>query len=328
MNKSRGNKSDNNSKASLESAATPNTPSDEQSLTLVGIGASAGGLEAITGLLPNLPLTGNLAVAIIQHRGKEDSSLMPSLLQKTTEMEVVEIQDGMKIKPNHVYLNPPHKEVSIQNQTFYLSDYQDKTGPSLPIDTFFKSLAKQFMKRAVCIIVSGTASDGTHGLMAVKEAGGLTIVQDINQAKYKGMPQSAIDTHHVDMVLGVEEMGPQITKYINHPFQKDTMTEKEAEVSENWLAKICEIIRKRTGHDFSGYRTSTLKRRIQKRMAMHQITDSTDYIHFLEEDQKEVEALFGDALITVTSFFRDPQAWQSLRDNAIKKMIEKRSCTN
>lgn len=300
-----------------KSAAQPN----EQPLTIIGVGASAGGLEAISGLLSHLPALGNSAIVIIQHRGADDSSLMPSLLKKTTRMEVSEIKDGMKVKPNSVYVNPPHMEVVLDHQTFHISKYDELASPVLPIDTFFKSLAKHYQTKAICIVLSGTGSDGTYGLMAVKEAGGLTIVQDAKQAKYAGMPQSAIDTRQVDIVLRVEDIGPHIAGYIKHPFlQKQPM-----EGFDDWLGKICSIIWENTGHDFSGYKASTLRRRIQKRMALHLIEEPADYISYLEENTNEVELLFDDCLITVTNFFRDPQAWKSLRKNVIESMVENKT---
>lgn len=295
---------------------------DEQDWTVIGIGASAGGLEAITDLLSNLPVLRNAAVVIIQHRGKDGSSLMPSLLKKSTRMTVAEIREGMQIEPGVVYLNPAHMEVVLDRRTFHIREYTLSDAP-LPIDTFFNSLAEQLRNKAICIILSGTGSDGSHGLVAVQEAGGLTIVQDEEQAKYKGMPQSAVATRHVDKILRVEDMGPQIVRYIKHPFQ--VPHEEQTDSSADWLERICSIIKDRTGQDLAGYKASTLKRRIQKRMALHQIQETSGYIRYLEENKKEAALLLDEALITVTNFFRDQQAWKSLRETVIKSLIQRKS---
>ncbi|MBN2591827.1 MAG: PAS domain-containing protein [Sedimentisphaerales bacterium] len=294
----------------------------ETSFPIIGIGASAGGLEALEGFIRHITPRCNMAFVIIQHRATESKSIMVSLLEKYSELKVFEITDGMKIQPESIYINQPHKDISITNGKFYCDNSDDAYGTRLPIDYFFKSLANNLGERSICIILSGTGSDGTLGMKEIKAAGGLAMAQEEKQAKYFNMPRSAIDTGLVDFILPVEKMPDKLMQYVKHPYL-ETHRRHEAAVDkfETYLQQIFGIMRTITGHDFSNYKRNTIQRRIQRRMAVHQISDIKEYIRFLRENTKEVKALFKDMIITVTNFFRDSDAFKALKEKAIKEII-------
>jgi two-component system CheB/CheR fusion protein len=296
----------------------------ETSFPIIGIGASAGGLEALEGFIRNIKPGCNMTFVIIQHRATESKSIMVSLLKKFTELNVSEITNGMKIQPDSIYINPPHKDISITNGIFYCDDSADTygNGTRLPIDHFFKSLASSLGERSICIILSGTGTDGTLGLREIKAVGGLAMAQEEKQAKYFNMPRSAIDTGLVDFVLPVEKMPDKLMQYVKHPYLETHRKQEGAEDKfENYLQQIFGIIRAATSHDFSNYKRNTIQRRIQRRMAVHQIPDIKEYIRFLNENTQEVKALFKDLIITVTNFFRDSDAFKALKEKVIREII-------
>lgn len=292
---------------------------------IVGIGASAGGLEAIEGFLSGLPsLEVNMALVVIQHLAPEHKSMMGQLLEKYTALKIMEIEDGMKVSPGCLYLNPPNKDVLIVNDTLCLAQPAQSRGIRLPIDVFLRSLAQSRMDKSICIILSGTGTDGTLGLRAIKGAGGMAMVQDETQARYGNMPKSAIDTGLADYVLPVEKMGSELLKYVKHPYIGESQeTLKTEEKLEDHLHKIFMLIRSGQGHDFSHYKRNTIYRRIQRRMAVHQIEDIADYTRYLQENPLEVKTLFNDLLVTVTNFFRDPKAFEALNEKVILPMVVK-----
>jgi len=295
-----------------------------RSFPIVGIGASAGGLEAFESLFSNMPSDSNIAFIIVQHLDPKHKSIMSALLKKYTTMTIFEVEDGMKIKPNCIYLNPPSKNMTIINGTLHLIDPTERHSTNLPIDSFFRSLSEDQSEKAICIILSGTGSDGTLGLKAIKGAGGMVMVQEEKQAKYDGMPRSAIDTGLVDYVLPVEKMGQELLKYLQHPYieapEKATITPQQFQ---NYIQKIFMLIRSQTGHDFSHYKQNTIRRRIERRLAVHQIANVADYIRYLQQTPVEVDALFKDLLITVTNFFRDPEAFDILKNKGLLSLLEK-----
>ena len=245
---------------------------ESSQLPIVGIGASAGGLEAIEGFFANTPPKVNIAFVIMQHLAPEHKSIMGSLLEKYTKMKVVEIRDGIKVDPACVYLNPPNRDVSISNGRLFLSEPMQLRGVHLPIDHFFRSLAEAQGDKSICIVLSGTGTDGKLGLKAIKGEGGMAMVQEETQAKYNSMPRSAIDTGLVDYVLPVEKMPTELMRYVKHPYIGGTekvLTAKEK--FENYLLKIFILMRSTTGHDFSQYKINTIRRRIERRMAVHHI---------------------------------------------------------
>ena len=292
---------------------------------IVGIGASAGGLEALEAFFSSAPEQANAAFVVIQHLSPDHKSLMSSILDKHTKMKVLDIEDGASVEPGCIYVNSPDKEVSISNFKFCLFDPTEKHGFRLPINFFFRSLAESLGDKSICVILSGTGTDGTQGLKAVKAAGGMAIVQDENQARYNNMPRSAIDTGQVDFILPVEDMVEEILNYIKHPYiKKPKKPLSPKDTFEKNLQKIFVLIRSKTGQDFSHYKQNTTRRRIERRMAVHQISRISEYVHYLQENPVEIRMLFKDMLITVTNFFRDPKAFDALNDKVIKNLLKSR----
>lgn len=289
---------------------------------IVGIGASAGGLEAIEGFLKQLPSGSNMAFVIIQHLDPRHKSIMADILEKYTNLKISEIENGMTVKAGHIYLNPPGKYVELLNGKLLLIDRPETYGCDLPIDHFLHCLAAEQGEKGICIILSGTGTDGTLGLRAVKAGGGMAIAQDEDQAKYNGMPKSAIDTGLVDYVLPVENMAEELLGYVKHPYLRESVG-TEGELTGN-LPKIFTLVRGKTGHDFSNYKRNTIRRRIERRMAVHHMDLIGDYLKYLRQNDDEVEILFKEFLITVTNFFRDAEAFDFLQENIIPSMLAER----
>ena len=300
-------------------------PEDIKGFRIVGIGASAGGLEALETFFYHMPSDSGMAFVIIQHLSPTHKSIMASLLSKNTKMEVMEVKDGMKVEPNRVYLNPPNKNVSIIQGTLQLMEPIRTKSINLPIDYFFRSISEELREKAICIILSGTATDGTLGIKAVKGEGGMVMVQSPESAKYDGMPRSAIDTGLVDFILSVEQMPGELIRYVRHPYIEGPA---EIYVGESqfktYIPKIFALIRTATGHDLSNYKETTISRRVERRMAVHQIQKISDYVSYLQRTQAEVEILFKDLLIGVTNFFRDTEAFQVLKDRVFPGLFRKK----
>jgi two-component system CheB/CheR fusion protein len=297
---------------------------DKKAYPVVGIGASAGGLEALETFFSHMPPDSGMAFVVIQHLAPRHKSILGEILKKDTQMTVREIQDGMKIEPNQVYLNPPDKDVALSKGTFHLAQPSELTRVRLPIDFCFRSLAEDQREKAVCIILSGTGSDGTLGLEEVKAAGGLTLAQAEEQAKYPFMPRSAIVTGQVDYVLPVEKMPEELLRYAKHPYLGGPAP-IPAKQFQTVIQKILMLIRVSTKHDFTHYKPATIRRRIERRMALHKIHHIADYYRFLQENPAEVHTLFKDLVICVTSFFRDQDAFNTLETKVIPNIIDNRS---
>ena len=275
---------------------------------LVAIGASAGGLEALEQFFKHVPATSGMAFVVIQHLDPNHKGLMPELLQRVTAIPVVQVKDRSKVERNHVYVIPPNKDMSILHGVLHL--LPRPPGLNLPIDFFFRSLADDIQERSVGVVLSGMGSDGTLGLRAIKENGGVTFVQEPTSAKFDSMPRSAIDAGLADVVAPVEELPGKIMTYRQHARfieRADTPLEKK---TESELEKISVLLRAETGHDFSLYKQSTIYRRVERRMGLHQIGKLSSYVRFLRENSGEAKLLFRELLIGVTSFFRDPPAWE------------------
>jgi len=299
------------------------TPHED--MPVVGIGASAGGLEALQQLFKHLPTDCRLAFVVIQHLSPRYKSAMGQLLSPTTSLSIVQIKHDLKIQTGCIYLNPPDKYVSLTNGRFRLTSDRSTDGVSLPIDHFFHSLADAKGRKAIGVILSGSASDGTQGVRAIKAAGGLTIAQSPANAKYTSMPESAIATRMVDFILPAEAIGAKIDDIIKHPYLRlaDALdVEEEAPVSE--LKRIFAILQGKTGHDFSNYKTTTIRRRIARRMAVHQLDRMSDYLKVIAKDPSEPSRLLKDTLIGVTSFFRDTEAFETLRDKVMVPLVKSR----
>ena len=284
---------------------------------VVGIGSSAGGLEALEIFFKNVPLRNGIAFVIVQHLDPTHKGIMVELLQRYTDMEVVQVSDRLPIEKDHVYVIPPNKEMFMLNGMLHLLDPVEPRGLRLPIDSFFRSMASDLCQHSIGVILSGMGSDGTLGLRDIHEKGGGVFVQDPASAKFDGMPRSSINSGLADVVAPVEELPQRIFAYLRHvyPFSAEEHTVEASAHSS--LEKVVILLRLQTGHDFSMYKKNTLYRRIERRMAIHEIKKITMYVHFLHENPHEVELLFKELLIGVTSFFRDPSAWEALKKSAI-----------
>jgi two-component system CheB/CheR fusion protein len=299
---------------------------ERRAFPVVGIGASAGGLEpleAFFATMPtNKPAAEDMAFVVIQHLSPTHKSIIGEILKKDTDMPIKEIRDGMPVEPNTVYFNPPDNEVGLYQGTFHLLEPGESRHIRMPIDFFFRSLAQDLEEKAICIVLSGTGSDGTLGLEAVKGGGGMTMAQAEKQAKYPFMPRSAIDTGLVDYVLPVEQMPAELIRYVQHPYlegrEKDLPPDKHYQT---FLQKILMLVRANTKHDFSHYKQTTIRRRIGRRLAVHKIEDISDYFRCLRQNPAEIQALFKDLVICVTSFFRDAEAFKALENKVIPDIL-------
>ena len=289
---------------------------------IVGIGASAGGLEALETFFKAMPSDAGIGFVLVVHLDPTHISLLPELLQKQTPMPVHQIEDGMCVEPNHVYVIPPNRDLTILHGTLNLMDLIQPRGANLPIDNFFRSLAQDQGRNAACVILSGTGTDGTLGVKAIKGEVGMVMSQDVGSAKYDGMPRSAIATGLVDYVLPPDRMPGQLIKYIKHAVWKTSagMIPGDGSLPQA-LQKIFIILRERTGHDFSMYKKNTIYRRIERRMIVHQIDAMADYARYLRESEHEADNLFKELLIGVTNFFREPEAFDTLQNKALPKML-------
>lgn len=307
-----------------ESAHNPEKRGEGVSFPVIGIGASAGGLEAIELFLQHVPPSSGMAFVIVQHLDPTHKGIMVELLQRVTAMPVCQVSDRLEIEPDHVYVIPPNHDMTILHGVLHLLDMVRPRGLRLPIDFFFRSMADDLQHHAVGVILSGMGSDGTLGLRAIKEKGGGVFVQDPVSAKFDGMPRSAIDEGLADVVAHVEELPAQIIAYLKHipVIAGHTIAQKER--SSSSLEKIVILLRTQTGHDFSYYKKNTIYRRIERRMGIHQIEKISDYVRYLQENPYEIELLFKELLIGVTSFFRDPDAWDALQTLVIPSILASR----
>ena len=292
---------------------------------IVGIGASAGGLEALDLFLRNVPADSSIAFVIVQHLEPTHKSSMVELLQRATGMKVLQAKDRTPLQPACVYVIPPNKDMSILHGVLYLLDRIAPHGPRLPIDFFFRSLADDRQDRSVGVILSGMGSDGTLGLRAIKEKGGVTFVQEPASAKCPSMPKSAIDAGLADFSAPVEALPGKIIAYLNRAPLIAKSGLARVDKARSGLEKILILLRDQTGHDFSLYKNTSVYRRIERRMGIHQIDNMATYVRFLQENSQEVGLLFKELLIGVTSFFRDPAAWEKLKDEVIPAILKGRA---
>ncbi len=291
---------------------------------IVGIGASAGGLEALKTFFGEMPADCGMAFVVVQHLDPHHESLMKNLLAPKTALEVLDAEEGISVEPNRVYLKPSAKDITVRNRTLILTPIEGSDGPRLPIDVFFTSLAEDQKERAVCVVLSGAGSDGTLGAKLIQGEGGLVMVQDPNEAQYARMPQSIIDAGLADVILPVKEMPRELLNYIRHPFIGVGRQDIPEEQIEQDIRAILMVVRTNTGHDFSRYKRSTVQRRIERRMALHQIQEMGDYRRYLRQNAAEIDSLFQDMTIKVTRFFRDPQAFDVLMKKALHPMLRKK----
>jgi two-component system CheB/CheR fusion protein len=291
---------------------------------VVGIGASAGGLEALEHFLSHVPPNSGMAFVIVQHLDPTRKGIMPELLQRATRMKVIQVKDRTTVLPDRVYVIPPNKDMSILHGVLHLLEPAAQRGLRLPIDFFLRSLAHDRQEHSIGVILSGMGSDGTLGLRAIKEKGGIVLVQDPANAKFDGMPRSAIDAGFADIVAPVDDLPRRILSYLKRaPLVQGTEAALE-EKTQSAMDKAIILLRAQTGHDFSLYKRNTLYRRIERRMGIHQIDKLAVYIRYLQENPQELDLLFKELLIGVTSFFRDSAAWEELRGSVIPTLLAKR----
>ncbi|MBF0230459.1 MAG: PAS domain-containing protein [Desulfamplus sp.] len=309
---------------------TEHVQQDKQEVTgfpIVGIGASAGGLAAFEAFFSGMPadIEPGMAFVLVQHLAPDHKSILTELIRRYTRMQVFEVKDGMVVQPNCTYIIPPNRDMAFLNGTLQLIEPVAPRGQRLPIDFFFRSLAQDQQERAIGIVLSGTGSDGTIGVREIKGEGGMVMVQNPASTEYDGMPQSAIATGLVDYEMPPAEMPAQLIAYTSHAFGKNRQlidTKSNLSRSENILKKIFILLRAQVGHDFSEYKQSTINRRIERRMAVNQIEKIEEYVKYLQQTPAEIEALFRDLLIGVTSFFRDAEAFKVVEDIVIPKLFD------
>lgn len=311
--------------ADSQSAHRQTGQSNTLEFPVVGIGASAGGLEALEILLDNMPTDTGMAFVIVTHQHPGHTSLLPELLGRETEMPVVQATDNIKLQPNHVYVGPPGQHLAILDGTLHLLHTETRNSPRLPIDHFFRSLAQDQHHRAIGIVLSGTGSDGSIGLKTIKAEAGMVIAQEPQSAKFEGMPSSAIATGLVDYVLPPAAIPGQLVAYARGPYlQRAAVAQPPPVIAAEPMHKIFLLLRGRTGHDFSAYKISTIRRRIERRMNVHQIDEPSQYVRYLQEYPHEIDVLFKELLISVTAFFRDREAWEALVDGPLPELLKSR----
>ena len=291
---------------------------------IVGIGSSAGGLEALEQFLRQVPEASGMAFVIVQHLDPTHKGIMPELLQRVTGMEVFQVRDRMRVKPNCVYVIPPNRDMSILHGVLHLFEPTAARGLRLPIDFFLRSLAEDRQEGSIGVILSGMGSDGTMGLQAIKEQGGVALVQDPASAKFDSMPRSAINAGLADLTAPAEELPGKIIDYLRHALVIAKAEFPLEEKDQSALEKVIILLRSKTGHDFSLYKKNAVYRRIERRMNIHQISRIAAYVRYLQENPQEVELLFKELLIGVTSFFRDPEAWEQLGGEVITDLLAHR----
>lgn len=314
----------------------PSTPSGNPSFPIVGIGASAGGLEAFTEILRFLPVDTGMAYVLVQHLNRAHPSLLATLLARATSMEVREARDGQVVEADHVYVIPPNTDMTLSQGTLTLVPQTTTEGQHLSIDTFLRSLAESQAERAIGVILSGAAADGTRGLQAIKAQGGITLAQDAQSASFSSMPQNAIAAGCVDFIGSPEQIASELTRMSLHPYLHQppvAQTDDEEEAAprvrgrglpeeERGFQQILRVLRRRTGVDFTAYKPTTLKRRILRRMALAQVESEASYLSYLSDHPAEAEALYQDLLIGVTSFFREPASFALLAREVLPRLVE------
>jgi two-component system CheB/CheR fusion protein len=293
----------------------------EITFPIIGLGASAGGLEAFEQFFRHIAPDSGMAFILVSHLDPGRASMLTEILQRTTTMTVLEAQDQMIITPNRVYVIPPNRDLAVFHGTIQLSVPEGHRGQRMPIDFFLRSLAEDLGERAIGVILSGSGSDGTLGLRAIIGAGGVSFVQDPVTAKYDGMPASVIQAGLATFILRVEQMPEQLVLYKKTFFEKKIKSALPPPTTTGALDKIMMIVRSKTGHDFSLYKQSTIRRRIERRMNVHNIEDTDTYARFLKEDISEAQLLFKEFLINVTSFFRDPEAFTMLKKDILPALF-------
>ena len=297
---------------------------------VVGIGASAGGLEALEAFFSSCPSDSGMAYVVIQHLSPDHQSLMAEILSRRTTMPVTEVRDGLAVVPDHVYVIAPGRTLTLSDGHFHLGQPVELRGHRRPVDDFFRSLAEEQKEKAIIVVLSGTGTNGTAGAQAVKAAGGICIAQNPESAAFPGMPRSLIHAGYADQVLEAHQIPEMLVRFRSHPYLDDVQGTGNGPVSSTVeqdhqrLREVLALLRTRTRHDFTGYRKPTLIRRIQRRMGLHGVDNLRDYAGLLRGRSDEVQSLANDLMINVTGFFRDPEAWEALRSSVVAPLVERK----
>ncbi len=303
-------------------AKTSGSAKHKRPMYLVGMGGSAGALEAFEQFFTNMPADSGLAFILVPHLDPTHKGMMPELLGRCTSMKVVQVEDGMPVRPNHIHIIPPNKDMTILRGILHLQEPTAPRGVRAPIDLFLRHLAEDQEERSIAVIMSGMGTDGTLGVKAIKEHLGLALVQDSRTAKYDSMPKSAIGTGLVDYVATAQELPKKLMGYVKHSAKIPREVAVQEKTISSSLARIFSLLRAHTGHDFSFYKKNTLYRRIERRMNIHQISHIGRYVRFLQENPNELDLLFKELLIGVTNFFRDPEAFKTLKEDALPAVLK------
>src|ERR1035437_7830023 len=316
----------------LESDVSEETPEpaakDTTTIPVAGIGGSAGGLEVFKQLLADMPADTGLAIVFVQHLDPKHHSLLSEILARSTTMAVREAADGMPVEANHVYVIPANGDLTIAQGMLRLTTRTQGPGAHMPIDRFLRSLAEECGSRAIGVILSGAGTDGSAGIQAIKAAGGVTFAQDQYTAKFASMPQAAVATNCVDFVLPPERIAAELMRIGHHPYVADSSVEEPVPVhdgDEAAFAAILGSVHGATGVDFSLYREKAIRRRILRRLALRNIDSLAAYASRLDDDPDELTALQRDLLISVTSFFRDPGSFESLKNLVYPRILQGRA---
>lgn len=288
---------------------------------VVGIGASAGGLEALEQFFEAMPAESGMAFVVVQHLSPDFKSLMNELLAPRTSMPIHRVEYGMTVERDAIYLIPPKKEMIISGGRLLLTDKDPQQTLTLPIDRFFRSLAQDAERDAIAVVLSGTGSDGSRGIRDIHDAGGLVVVQSQDSAKFDGMPKSAVDTGVADLVLHPQRMPAALLRYIRHPVAAALMDDTTPAASENGMTRLFQLLRDEYGIDFSHYKPSTVGRRIERRLQMQNIGSLEEYVDGLAGDLDELNSLYKDLLIGVTKFYRDPEAFRRLQSEVLPELL-------
>jgi two-component system, chemotaxis family, CheB/CheR fusion protein len=295
----------------------------DEKFLVVGLGASAGGVQALREFFKRVPKESGMAYVVILHMSAEYESRLAEILQSTSSIPVTQVRERIKVYPDHVYVIPPNQNLVMTDGHLTLTHMIDKEERRSPVDLFFRTLAESTENRSVSVILSGTGANGSMGIKRVKEHGGVALVQDPEEAEYKDMPRNAIATGMVDYVLPVGEIPSKIISYKEHvaSVQLPEVAEETPKTDEQALGDIFSQLRQQTGHDFSDYKRATMLRRIERRLGLRELQGLTDYAHFLRDHPSEVQALLKDLLISVTNFFRDPESIQALKEKVISRIF-------
>jgi len=294
--------------------------SDTGKFPIIGIGASAGGLEALEQFFANTPKESGIAYVVIQHLDPTQKGMLPELLQRVSKMKVFQVKDQMVVEPNRIYVIPPNKSMSILMGVLYLFEPMESRGMRLPIDFFLRSLADDRKELSIGLILSGMGSDGSIGCRAIKEKGGILMVQDPGTAKFDSMPRNAIDAALIDIIAPANELPKKLIDFLK--FTPVIKPEEQEDVkNKSSIEKVIILLRIHTGNDFSLYKKNTIYRRIERRMGVHKIDKISSYVLFLQENPKEMDFLFKELMIGVTNFFRDVAVWGKLKDTYLPDII-------